>query len=68
MIYDNVCRLAEKRGLTIQQLEKKAGLGNGVVCKWRTYTPRVRTLKAVADALGVTVNTLLREEKQEREE
>ena len=65
MIYDNVCRLAEKRGLTIQQLEKKAGVGNGVVCKWKTYTPRVRTLQKIADVLGVTVNTLLREEKKD---
>jgi len=65
LIYENVCRLAEKRGLTIQQLEQKAGIGNGVVCKWKTYTPRVKTLKKVADALGVSVNTLLREEKKE---
>jgi len=65
LIYENVCRLAEKRGLTIQQLEKKAKIGNGVVCKWKTYTPRVKTLKAVADVLGVTVNTLLREGKNE---
>lgn len=65
MIYDNVCRLAEKRGLTIQQLEKKAGVGNGVVCKWKTFTPRVKTLQKIADVLGVTVNTLLREEKKE---
>lgn len=65
MIYDNVCRLAEKRGLTIQQLEKKAGVGNGVVCKWKTFTPRVKTLQKIADVLGVTVNTLLREEKKD---
>lgn len=64
MIYDNVCRLAEKRGLTIQQLEKKAGVGNGVVCKWKTYTPRVITLQKIADALGVSVSTLLKEEKE----
>lgn len=65
MIYDNICRYAVKRELTIKRLEKKSGLKNGTIGKWRTSSPTVKNLQKVADALGVSVNTLLREEKKE---
>lgn len=63
MIYDNVKALCEKRNLSIRQVEEKAGLGNGVIGGWRTSEPRVYSLQKVADVLGVTVNTLLKERK-----
>lgn len=66
MVYENVCWWAEKRGLSIHQLEQKAEIGNGVISRWeKDYSPSMKNLKKVADALGVTVNTLLREEKKE---
>lgn len=68
MLYKTVCRLAKKKGLSINQLELKADL-HGVIGKWRDYNPRMKNLKKVADALGISVTTLLREaEKDEREE
>ncbi len=65
MIFENICRISEKRGISIKRLEKKAGLKNGAIGKWRTSSPTVKNLQKVADALGVSVNTLLREEKKE---
>lgn len=69
MIYENISRLCEKRGITIKEFERKAGLKNGMVGKWRKSNPRINNLQKAADFFGVTVNYLLREDKKtEREE
>lgn len=65
MVYENISRLCEKKGITIKQLEEKAGLKNGAVGKWRTHSPTVKNLQKVAEFFGVTINYLLREEKKE---
>lgn len=52
--------LAEKKHISLKQLEVKAGIGNGTIGKWREANPSVDTLKKVADALGVTVSTLVK--------
>ena len=65
MVYENICRLAKKKGMSIHQLEQKAGL-KGVISRWRNeYNPSYKNLLKVADALGVSVNTLLREPKDD---
>lgn len=61
MIYFNVKELADKRGITIRMLEQRTGLANGTIGKWRNKTPRISSLEAVARALKVTVNQLLKE-------
>ena len=67
MVYDNVCWWAKKRGLSIHQLEQKAIVGNGVISRWKTqYNPSMKNLKKIADALGVSVNTLLKERSDAR--
>lgn len=63
MILENIIRLCEQRGISISALEKKSGLKNATICKWKDSVPRVDTLKKVADALGVTVDYLLRKEE-----
>ena len=60
MIYENVKRLADKKGISLKQLEVKAGVGNGIIGKWRESSPTVDSIKAVADALGVKVADLLK--------
>lgn len=63
MILANIRRLCAEKGLSISSLEKLSGLKNATICKWETSVPRVDTLKKVADALGVTVDDLLRKEE-----
>ena len=65
MIFENINRLCSQRGLTIAALEKMSGLNNATICKWKDSIPRVDTLKKVADALGVTVDDLLRKDIDE---
>lgn len=63
MIYDNVAELAAKKNMSIQRVEREAGLANGTIGKWRTRSsdPQLMSIVAVANVLGVTVNRLLRE-------
>lgn len=64
-IYDNVVELVAKKNISIQRLEKDAGLANGTIGKWknRGSNPQIQSLQKVAAALGVTVNRLIREQK-----
>lgn len=59
MIFEKVKRLANEKGISISALEKEAGLGNGVIRKWKTSSPNVDSLKAVAMVLDVKVSKLL---------
>lgn len=63
MIYERIKAEADQMGLTIAELEKQAGLGNGVIGGWRTASPNARKLEAVADTLGVSVDYLLKGKK-----
>lgn len=60
MIYERIKTEADQMGITIAELEKRSGLGNGVIGGWRTASPNARKLEAVADTLGVTVDYLLK--------
>ena len=59
MVYDNIKAVCDKKGMSIKALERKAELGNGTICKWRTVSPTVDNLKAVAKALDVKVSKLI---------
>ena len=63
MVYENVVALAKKNNLTLSEVERKAGLAMAIISKWKTVSPNLGSLKAVADVFGVTVNRLIREEK-----
>lgn len=65
MIYENIRYYAKKRGISISELERQSGLSRGHIGKWESKSePTISTLQKVADVLGVTVNTLLRERKE----
>lgn len=63
MIYDNVKRAADRRGLTISELEKRAGLKNGTISKWKEHSPTVNNIKRVSAVLRISVSTLIKTEK-----
>lgn len=67
MIYDAVKSECVRQGITIMECEKRAHLGNGTIGGWRTADPKLSTVQAVADALGVPITTLLRDRKNEQE-
>ena len=64
MIYNNIAKLCKEKGINISRLEKIAGLGNGTIGGWRTASPTVEKLQAVAKVLECTVDELLHEKTE----
>ena len=64
MILNNVSELCKERGITIAELERKTGIGNGTVRRWKEMNPRVDLLKKVADYFGVTIDDLMKEKQR----
>lgn len=58
---ENIRALCRKNDTSIWALERELGIGNGVIARWSKSSPRVETVKQVADYFGVTVDELLRE-------
>lgn len=61
MLVDNIQRLCKEKGTSIWSLERETGIGNGVIGKWAKSSPRVDSLRKVADYFGVTIDELLKE-------
>lgn len=69
-IFENVQAEAGKKNMSIYHVERKAGLAKGTIYRWKKASPTVSNLKKVADALGVKIEKLIKEgrndEKQNR--
>lgn len=61
MIYDNICKKAKEKGVSINSIEKETNLSIGSICKWNIVSPTAKSLKKVAIFLGCTVDDLLTE-------
>lgn len=61
MTFEKVKNLVEKKGMSIRELERQAGLSNGAISKWKKSNPNVDSLKSVATVLEVKVDELLEE-------
>lgn len=60
LIYENICKLAKERGISINKLEEKANVSTGSICKWgNSVSPTVKNIKKVADILKCTVDELI---------
>ncbi len=57
---ENIKALCAKRHISIAALERKAGLGNGVITRWDESSPRLESVLAVAKYFGVSVDSLLK--------
>nr|DAS81885.1 MAG TPA: repressor protein [Caudoviricetes sp.] len=63
MIYEKVKRICKERKISIFQLERNCGIGNGTIGRWRNSKPNTETIKKVADYLRLSVDELLEEKK-----
>ena len=59
---ENIKAIAKGKGLSLRQLEEVAGIGQNTMSRWDENKPSVDKVKKVADALGVTVDELLKGE------
>ena len=61
-VFETVHQICEERKIPISELEKRAGIANGIVYKWgKGASPNMKSLMAIAAALEVDINTLLAE-------
>nr|DAI27679.1 MAG TPA: helix-turn-helix domain protein [Caudoviricetes sp.] len=59
LIYDKIKKICDEKGLSVRQVEIKAGLPNATISKWNDSSPTVKNLKAVADVLHVKIDKLV---------
>ncbi len=64
MIYDNVKRVCDEKGISVGKLEKELGMSNGSICKWNENEPGIRKVQKVAKYLGVSIEKLLIESEE----
>ncbi len=64
MLYDNVKKICEEKGISVGKIEKDLQLSNGSICKWNENEPGIRKVQKVADYLGVSIEELLAEEER----
>lgn len=53
--------------ITVAELERNAGLSNGLIGKWKTGSPRLENLRKVADYFGCPISELLVERETQAE-
>ncbi|MCT0485643.1 helix-turn-helix domain-containing protein [Weissella paramesenteroides] len=59
-LFERVKIISKKHGFSsLQTLSERAGLSPNVVYGWKTKEPSAKSLQAVADVLGVSVDYLL---------
>ena len=61
MMLAKILDKCREQGITLAELERKAGLANRTIYKWNESVPSVDKVLAVANVLGVTVDELVRE-------
>ena len=65
-LLERIKDLRESHGnISINRLEKEAGLSRGSLAKWDVHAPSYEKLKKVADYFEVPVSTLTDENKKE---
>lgn len=67
MIYNKIKELCKEKNVSVGQVEKRAGLGNGTISKWNDSKPTVDNLLAVAKELGKPMEYFLDDGQAEKE-
>ncbi|AXX64400.1 XRE family transcriptional regulator [Bombilactobacillus bombi] len=60
--FEKIKTLAKMQGLSLTQLNDKAGLGKNSIYHWKTKQPNIENLQKVAKILHVSVDQLLEHE------
>ncbi len=56
--FERIKKLAKDHGMTIAEVNQKAGLGKNSLYNWKYQKPSYESLKKVADVLGTTPDFL----------
>jgi len=55
----NIRRLCLERDVSVADVERTLGFGDGTIYKWRKSSPRLSSILLVAEYFGVTVDELV---------
>lgn len=58
-VFDRVKNLADRRGMSIADVEEKVGMGKNAIYKWKRQNAATDKLELVADYFGVSTDYLL---------
>ena len=58
-LFERTKETAQKQGLTVAMVEKRAGLSENALYSWRKSSPKSENLQKVADVLNVSTDYLL---------
>lgn len=58
-LFERTKEISKKRGMSLQDTAKLAGIGINSIYQWKKQTPSVDRIKLVADVLNVSVDYLL---------
>ena len=60
-LYDKIKFLCESKGISVTELERQAGIGQGSIGKWRTdqTSPTLTSLQKISDYFGVKLDELI---------
>lgn len=69
-MYEIFEQLLQKRGITAYRISKDTGIAQSVLSAWKTgkSTPKLDKLKTIADYLGVSIEYLMGEKKEEEKQ
>lgn len=59
MIFENVKRILEEKGIQVVDFENAMGMSRGGFYKWRNHSPSVQTVKKASEILEVPVSEIL---------
>lgn len=61
MLYEKIKARCSELGISVAEVERRAGLSNGSISKWDKSMPQADSLFNVARVLKTTVEKLLKE-------
>ena len=59
ILLKNIRKLCAEHHITIKELERETGLGNGVIARWDRHSPRLDAVVRIAGFFHKTVDELI---------
>ena len=67
-LFDRIKQRGEIKGYSVAKIEELAGMSPNSLYKWKTQTPKIDKVNAIADILDVSTDYLLGREEQTKKD
>jgi transcriptional regulator with XRE-family HTH domain len=58
-VVERIKELCRESKITLAELERSVGIGNGIIARWKKSTPKADNIEKIAVYFGVTTDYLL---------